>query len=51
MAVVRMLKKHRRAGTWRERVDLFVALNRFQKQILVETGGVPEDKIIVLAED
>ena len=47
MALVRMLKKHRRADTWRKYVDLFVALNTFQKQVLVESGGVPEDKIIV----
>lgn len=47
MALVRMLKKHRRADTWRERVDLFVALNPFQKQLLVESGGLPEEKIVV----
>ncbi len=46
-ALVRMLTEQRRARTWRERVDLFVALNRFQKQILVEFGGVPEEKIVV----
>ncbi len=46
-ALVRMLKKHRSAGTWRERVDLFVALNSFQKEILVDAGGVPESKVIV----
>ena len=47
MALVRMLKMHRRAGTWRERVNLFVALNPFQKQIMVESGGLPEEKIVV----
>ncbi|MEI6235764.1 MAG: glycosyltransferase family 4 protein [Planctomycetota bacterium] len=47
MALVRMLKKHRRAGTWRENIDLFVALNQFQKQLLVEHAGLPEEKVIV----
>jgi glycosyltransferase involved in cell wall biosynthesis len=47
MALTRMLKQHRRVRTWRDRVDMFVALNRFQKQVLVESGGLPEEKIIV----
>jgi len=45
--LVRMLRYHRHARTWLERVDLFVALNSFQKQILVEAGGLPESKVIV----
>jgi glycosyltransferase involved in cell wall biosynthesis len=46
-AVVRMLKRHRRAGTWHEKIDLFVALNEFQREILVRSGGLPADKIVV----
>ncbi len=47
-ALVRMLRRHRRGGTWIDRVDLFVALNSFQKKVLVAQGGLPESKVVVL---
>jgi glycosyltransferase involved in cell wall biosynthesis len=47
LALTRMLERHRRARTWFEQVDLFVALNRFQRDLLVKAGLVPEGKIIV----
>lgn len=46
-ALVRMLRTHRRARTWLDCVDLFVALNAFQKQILVANAGLPDSKVIV----
>lgn len=37
---------HRALGTWRTKVDAFIALSDFQKK-LVSEGGVPEDRIHV----
>lgn len=46
-ALVRLLKRARKENLWSRRIDLFVALNTFQKNILVEHAGVPPEKIIV----
>lgn len=47
LALTRMLERHRRARTWHEQVDLFVALNHFQRDLLVQAGLVPAEKTIV----
>lgn len=46
-ALVRMLKSARREKLWARRVDLFVALNSYQKNILAEHEGIPPEKIVV----
>lgn len=46
LAVARMLEVHRRAGTWVTKVDRFLALTQFGKDIFVRTG-IPEDRITV----
>jgi len=45
-AVVNMLEKHRRLGTWQNRVDLFIALTDFARNKFME-GGLPAEKIVV----
>lgn len=37
---------HRSLGTWRNAVDLFLALTEFARGVLVE-GGIPGDRVIV----
>ena len=37
---------HRKIGTWRNKVDTFIALSEFQKTIMV-SGGLPQHKIQV----
>lgn len=44
--LVAMIEYHKRAGTWRDKVDLFIALTDFAKAKLVE-GGLPAEKIVV----
>ncbi len=46
LAVARMVDHHRRRGTWREKVDGFIALTEFAKEKFVE-GGLPEARIAV----
>ena len=46
IAVARMVRRHRRSGTWRHKVDRFIALTRFAKRKFVE-GGIPEHKIVI----
>lgn len=45
-AVATMLSAHRAAGTWKSRVDAYVALTLFAREKFV-AGGLPEDKIFV----
>jgi glycosyltransferase involved in cell wall biosynthesis len=47
LGVTRMLERHRRAKTWHTQVDLFVALNSYQREMLLKANVVPESKIIV----
>ncbi len=44
--VVRMLQKHWKKDTWRERIDLYIALTEFSRKKLV-LGGIPQHKIVV----
>ncbi len=45
-AVAKMVFYHRSKGTWREKVDRFIALTDFAKNKFVE-AGFPEEKIVV----
>ena len=45
-AVAAMLTVHRALGTWRNEVDVYIALTEFARRKLVE-GGLPGDKIAV----
>lgn len=45
-AVAMMIAAHRLRGTWQHRVDAFIALTRFQKDMLVR-AGLPPDKLHV----
>ncbi|MBV8072949.1 MAG: glycosyltransferase family 4 protein [Acidobacteriaceae bacterium] len=45
-AVAAMLTVHRAAGTWRTKVQMYIALTRFAKQKLIE-GGLPEHRVRV----
>ena len=45
-AVAWMLESHRRLGTWRELVDLYLVPTKFMRGKLVE-GGLPREKIVV----
>ena len=47
LGVTRMLERHRRARTWHTQVDLFVALNAYQRDVLVKAQVLPENKIVV----
>lgn len=46
VSVAAMASSHHRLGTWRGRVDRFIALSEFAKKKLAE-GGLPEEKITV----
>jgi glycosyltransferase involved in cell wall biosynthesis len=46
LAVARMVQYHRRHGTWREKVDCFIALSDFAKGLFVK-AGFPEEKVAV----
>jgi len=48
LAAARMVDRHRRAGTWRTKVDRFIALGEFAKGRFV-AAGFPADKIDVKA--
>jgi len=45
-AVAAMITTHRLLGTWRDAVDVYVALSEFSRRKFIE-GGLPGDKIIV----
>jgi len=47
LGFTRMLRRHRRLRTWHEKVDLFVALNSFMRDLMVKQGVVPAEKIVV----
>jgi glycosyltransferase involved in cell wall biosynthesis len=45
-AVALMLSWHRRAGTWNDLVDCYIALSRFSRDKFV-AAGIPADKVVV----
>ena len=45
-ATALMLTTHRLAGTWRKKVDVYVALTEFCRSKFIE-GGLPADRIVV----
>jgi glycosyltransferase involved in cell wall biosynthesis len=45
-AVAAMLATHRALGTWKETVDVYLALTEFHRRKLVQ-GGLPEEKVMV----
>ena len=45
-AVVAMQSAHRALGTWREKVDLYIALSEFARRKFVD-GGLPAERIVV----
>ena len=47
LGVTRMLDRHRRAKTWHTQVDLFVASNSYQRDVLVKAQVVPAGRIVV----
>jgi glycosyltransferase involved in cell wall biosynthesis len=47
LGFTRMLRRHRRLRTWHTKVDLFVALNSFMRDLLVKHDIVPAGKIVV----
>jgi len=44
--VAAMIAVHRAAGTWRQAVDLYIALTEFARRKFIE-GGLPEERIVV----
>jgi glycosyltransferase involved in cell wall biosynthesis len=47
LGLTRMLDRHRRARTWHKQPDLFVALNSYQRDVLIKAGVIPEERTIV----
>lgn len=47
-AVAGMLAAHRAIGTWRTKVNLYIALSKFARQKFIQ-GGLPADRIVVKA--
>jgi glycosyltransferase involved in cell wall biosynthesis len=45
-AIAAMLAGHRLLGTWRSKVDAFIALNEFGRRKFIE-GGLPAERIVV----
>jgi glycosyltransferase involved in cell wall biosynthesis len=45
-AVAVMLAAHRALGTWREKVDLYIALSEFARRKFI-LGGLPAERIVV----
>ena len=45
-AVAAMLAVHRALGTWRDQVDVYIALTEFARRKLVE-GGIPAEKVVL----
>lgn len=46
LALALMVEWHKRTGTWRRKVDRFIALTDFARQKFVR-GGLPADRIVV----
>ncbi len=46
LAVARMIEVHQRKGTWRNKVNRFIALTEFAKSKFV-AAGLPAEKIFV----
>ena len=46
LAVARMIDRHRRRGTWAEKVDRFIALTDFARNKFLE-AGFPAERIVV----
>lgn len=46
LALAHMVERHKRAGTWRHKVDRFLVPSRFAKAKFVE-GGLPADRIAI----
>ncbi|PTX53734.1 glycosyltransferase involved in cell wall biosynthesis [Melghirimyces profundicolus] len=44
--VATMISTNRLLGTWRDKIDLYIALSGFSKNKFIE-GGIPEEKIVV----
>lgn len=44
--IAAMLTTHRALGTWRDKVDMYVALTEFARDKLIQ-GGIPSDRIAV----
>lgn len=44
--VARMVETHKKKGTWKNNVDLFITLTEFARSKFIESG-IPADKIIV----
>ena len=45
-AVAAMLAGHRLFGTWRRKVDLYIALNEFMRKKAI-AGGLPAERIVI----
>ena len=45
-AIAAMLAGHRLLGTWRSKVDLYIALNEFMRRKAI-AGGLPAERIVV----
>jgi len=46
LAAATMLSVHRSAGTWRNKVNLYIALSEFSRRKFIE-GGLPAERIVV----
>ena len=46
LAVARMIERHRRLGTWRTKVERFIALTEFARRKFV-AGGLPPERLTV----
>jgi glycosyltransferase involved in cell wall biosynthesis len=46
LAAAAMLSTHRAMGTWRNKVNLYIALTEFARKKFIE-GGLPADRIVV----
>jgi len=47
LGLTRMLERHRRTQTWSRMIDLYVASNHLQRDLLVQKNIVPAEKIVV----
>jgi glycosyltransferase involved in cell wall biosynthesis len=46
LALAAMIEFHKRAGTWKRKVDRFIALTEYARQTFI-AGGLPADRIVV----
>lgn len=42
-----VIEHHRKIGTWENSIDQYLALTEFQKNLLINGGGIPEGKVTV----